>query len=1258
MRLNWCLLHALLLLLCPTLLAQTTKEFCWSLPAINGHAPNVWSKDANNWTWQSGNPLSRDGATWTLGIQNKNNPSPTDPYDLMKQGKAWNYNFVWRDRLAKSDPHFYYLEKTLAAKAQNGPSESPASVIVFTPADAGTCRVVIAGKATVTSKTAGHCRLQIILISDAGRQSEVLKSLELNSPGGHGDFPQTFKWESKVTFANDTNLMVRVQTISPGPAPAGKSVVTFQQFDVIGQTPQTQSRQTIHYDMKMDQDALAQWEIPDGVRLVIDSKAGKKNKPAMVLTFDKPIRQPVIIYGPEIQVGEAPSFATGRQLGVTLHAKAHDMTDDAFEVRAMAGNHWLKAVSPHRTFDTIIHLMQRHAWEEWTKESESGHLPDATTQARLCFRVSSPTGKGKIVIDQLTVSQQYTVNHLIQSEQLGHVFHDTQGRLSIKPAYPDQLLAGRVQLHDELDQLIDEKHIQPGMNNLEIDLPTLGYYQISVDASYQDGQQIQTQTRAAVIGLQLDESVRQKSRYGVMRVHGSEDWAVKTGARMDWGFWKINHMTLDAAGQPQVSGNSGWPSKMFRLWAMNGTLPTWLEPPHVKHDHGLYPPRDWGLFEKTIETWAKACNPLPDVVTVYNEPDAHWRGTKQELVRYVQTFTRAVRRARPEAVIGGPGFYSIRMDDFKEYAQMGILDGLDCLVIHAYVNGTAPEGDFIQRITELKQYMQSTGKDDMPIYLTEFGWTTPPGDWQTPVDEITKARYCARSLILTTALDIDGLVYFCGRYAKAGKGTSYAMVHADYTPTPTYSAFTTLLKQMSTIRDGGQWLKLSPSVNWVGFKRQDQYLVAAWDTAGESTLQLPHQPLQMVDMCGRNVPVNSHSVTLSPSPIYLVFSENPLTNMVSHESKRLMPGSILPIEFDGCMLPAPIKTVGSKLVISETAPLGEYQLLIRNKQSWINQPVTVCGPVSMTVESSQGKSDQLLPEIEINIVSLASQAVDARLTFNVPGLDLPAQTIELKAGQTSQHAVALHFIELGKRYQGTVELAIDSPIRWQVSEPIDVTFVQCLMINSSSTEVNWQQVKAVDLSDWGPWPGSIATTDCSASLKMLATPDGLHLQVDVHDDEHVANLLEDAIWKEDSIQVAFDVDAEKPWQPNNVGNGLNGHRISEFGLALPTENAPVVWCWRAYVPGLRQGLHETLMRQVHITRDSKSRITSYVCQFPWKILGLDACPESGTEIGFSMVVNDKDTKVPRRALRIFNGILDGKDPAGFGKIKLVAYPNK
>jgi hypothetical protein len=224
---------------------------------------------------------------------------------------------------------------------------------------------------------------------------------------------------------------------------------------------------------------------------------------------------------------------------------------------------------------------------------------------------------------------------------------------------------------------------------------------------------------------------------------------------------------------------------MFRIWAMNDTLPTWLEPSHVKHDHGLYPPRDWDLFEKTIEAWAKACNPLPDVVTMYNEPDAHWRGTKHELVRYAQTFARAVRRARPDAVIGGPGFYSIRMDDFKEYAQLGILEGLDCLVIHAYVNGTAPEGDFIQRITELKQYLQSIGKADMPIYLTEFGWTAPPGDWQTPVDELTKARYCARSLILSTALDIDGLVYFCGRYAKASKGTSYAMVHSDYTPTPT-----------------------------------------------------------------------------------------------------------------------------------------------------------------------------------------------------------------------------------------------------------------------------------------------------------------------------------------------------------------------------------------------------------------------------------------------------------------------------------------
>lgn len=1250
--------HVILLVLfflSASLWAQAPEEKArWSLPPIVGHAPGVWSTDADNWAWRHGNPLSRDGATWSVGIQSQNNPSPTAPFELMKKGLAWNYNFVWRDGLKKSDPHFSYMQKTLAAKAATGLSKSPASVICFTPPDTGRYQVIISGKASMAAKTAGYCRLQILLLSDKGKQADIIHTQNLNSHGGYGDYPEAFKWESDVTFKVDAKLMVRVQTISPGPATAGKSLVTFTQFDIIGQKPKTQTQQSMRYQMPMDDRALAQWQLPDGVQMEIDSQGGQHGKPALLLTFDKPIVKPVLIRGPAIHLGQPPLFATHRQLGILMHVQAHGMTDDAFEVRAMTGNKWVRAATPHRTFDTIIHLLKRHDWEQWTKVVQSGHLPQTTSKARLCFRVSSPTGKGKIKIDRLTVYHKYTVNHLIHSGQLGHIFTKPQGLLSIRPAYPDQMLDGHVQLLDELGNVIAQQAIESGVETLDITLPMLGYYKVLVDARYRDGSQIHTQTHAAVIGSTLDEAVRRQSRYGVMRVHGSEDWAVKTGSNLDWGFWKIKHMTRDAEGQPQVSGNSGWKSRLFRIWAMTDVLPAWLESPHPKQVHGLYPPRDWALFEKSIEAWARACDPLPDIVTVYNEPDAHWRGTKQELVRFVQTFARAVKRVRPEAVIGGPGFYSIRMDEFKQYVRAGILQQMDCLVIHAYVNATQPEGDFIERVTELKRYLQSIGKGEMPIYLTEFGWTSPPGDWQTTVDELTKARYCARSMILSTALDIDGMVYFCGRYAKSSQGTSYAIVHSDYTPTPAYAAFATLLRQMSTICEGGRWLRLSPVVNWVGFNRQSEYLVAAWNTAGLSTLDLPAKPLQIVDMCGKTIPTTGRTVNLSPSPIYITFQTNPLGQLVSEPSKQLMPGATMPLQADGMILAGDITYDGHELKIFPQATLGKYEILLKRGQSWSRQPLEVHGPFSMTIDSSYSSRQQPMAQIQLRCQSIASEQINAQLVFDVPGLDLSAQTVHLPARQSVKQTLALPDIEMGKRYQGKVTLTTNMPIPWQVSQPVDVTYAQCSVITRSPTEKIWQQIQPIDISAWSPWPDPIQPTDCAASYRMLAAPDGLYIQVSVQDDEHVASPLGDAMWMEDSIQIAFDVDATEPWQPNNVGNGLNGHRVTEFGLALPDTGEPVAWCWRAYVPGLRQGLNESLMQQTRITRDPMTRQTLYTTCFNWAILGLKQCPSPGKQIGFSLVVNDKDTKTPRHALRFFNGILDGKDATQYGKMKLVS----
>ena len=61
----------------------------------------------------------------------------------------------------------------------------------------------------------------------------------------------------------------------------------------------------------------------------------------------------------------------------------------------------------------------------------------------------------------------------------------------------------------------------------------------------------------------------------------------------------------------------------------------------------------------------------------------------------------------------------------------------------------------------------------------------------------------------------------------------------------------------------------------------------------------------------------------------------------------------------------------------------------------------------------------------------------------------------------------------------------------------------------------------------------------------------------------------------------------------------------------------------------------------------------YEVFFPWRTLGMEDCPKSGSLLGFSLAINDVDKGNDRHAILLGNGIVDGKDPERFAKLYLV-----
>jgi len=204
----------------------------WKLLPITAHAPDVW-KEAPNWTYDLGNPMIDNGAKWTLSAQTSKDPTLTSPYTPFEKVTAWNYFYIWAAGGAGL-PHMY-RDFSLSSKAvDDTPQSSPASVIRFCPPSAGTYQIDIVATAKVQSPSAGYGRATLYILAPEASSATQLASIDLNNgvQGAFGGYPAKLNYHSVVPLKKDEEIAVRIQTINPGPASAGTTLLTFEQFTV------------------------------------------------------------------------------------------------------------------------------------------------------------------------------------------------------------------------------------------------------------------------------------------------------------------------------------------------------------------------------------------------------------------------------------------------------------------------------------------------------------------------------------------------------------------------------------------------------------------------------------------------------------------------------------------------------------------------------------------------------------------------------------------------------------------------------------------------------------------------------------------------------------------------------------------------------------------------------------------------------------------------------------------------------------------
>lgn len=954
------------------------------------------------------------------------------------------------------------------------------------------------------------------------------------------------------------------------------------------------------------------------------------------------------VTGPDLDFGPAENFE--RSFRIRTCYRVFGKVDFAqLRIRGKDGQ-WLEG--DRKISENIYLLAFRNAEKtgEWISEERTFYLPPGKREGKLVFFLS-PVKEGELQVRSLIIEETGKERTRFIPDGGDPVIQEESGRVTVRIPDPENVLRATLSATDEEGNLLFTNHLPAGSPTGTIILKERGFYTLRCDLLRRDGKQIVDTATFAVTGPPLPEEIRKHSRYGICLIYATPEWGKKHNFSMNYNGWGLSEIRRNPDGSLRYRRNPGRElnsKALFRHAALFG-LPGFLN--RGKTDGGIYPPEDWNMLSEAVRLWVRNTPDLPDVVNVFNEPNSRWKGSCEELIKFHNVISEAVKKERPDLKVGGPGFSRIKSGEFKQYIQGGILKNMDYLIMHAYVYATPPEKEFIRNIIELQEFMKTTPYAHLPIAFTEFGWCSEPGDWQKPVDELTKARYLARSILLCTVRNINHLMYFAAKYYPRRDQYAYSIVNPDLSPLPAMASYQTLIRELASVKGGGRWIRIAPDVHFCTFRRGTETVSAVWCQNGTRELEFRGvAPTSLRSMTGTPCNTDKGKISLSPSPSYAVFPGTELAEAQLSVVRKLLPETGFRLDGDAFLLPSELlRRADGSFVFRRGAPFGEYAVPVRRNGTWTFHRFELMDPVRSELTNVHCSKHTTELSFRLSTRFPGKIPADLKLTLD-NNQTFSSKTVLSAEGVTVSFSIPN--LPNGHRQTGKLTVSVREPIAWTFSAPVDFTPLTAPYFKRPPADP-WSSLEPIPVHLWGrdeikPEERSSA----KAYFKLWAEEKGIHLQVCVEDPVLVRSRTWETFWKEDSIQVAFDADTDKEWDPNNFFHSLNGHRIVEFGAAFDHgKTLPAMLYFLRHAENLPK-MPFAVRKAGNVRRDEKNGQTVYTLFFEWKYLGIKTPPEPNSNLGFSLLINDRNPGEPRKVLNYFNGIFR-KDATRYGKVRLL-----
>ena len=453
---------------------------------------------------------------------------------------------------------------------------------------------------------------------------------------------------------------------------------------------------------------------------------------------------------------------------------------------------------------------------------------------------------------------------------LKHVFFAETGTVHVALADPAHVVRAAVRVRDAEGRPVGETRALAAVD--AVTLAGRGYYTLEVAACYADGTKVTTTGSAAVLGPRLTAAQTAGSRFGAMIVNGGAGAFTRAlGSRWDWRFFFHGRDNAAFVG-PQFGDGAIYAGHQSPIY------PEAMDPAHVGKG-GMWPAKDWDVQRALTRAFLEK-NPCfaGRRLCLVNEPDFKWRGTIAEMVRTHRVFAEEVHRRYPTCEVQGPACSRVKPEYLRALGKEGFFDSIDAVNIHAYVDGTKPEGAFRTKLREGMDVIRREFACAKPVYVTEFGWTTENGTWQEPVSELTQARYLTRACTFIAAEDIRAAVWFCDFYVARNYGEGgFSMLRLGndcISPKPAVAAFATLARNLSSVQGRMRAQMIGPETWLATGRRADGSAVTlVWTRTGVREIPLPVRTVRAENFLGTPVALGGTTLRVSESPVYLFGDE-------------------------------------------------------------------------------------------------------------------------------------------------------------------------------------------------------------------------------------------------------------------------------------------------------------------------------------------------------------------------------------------------